>query len=82
MDILQTGLLQRYATGNRGVNRTDNPDILQCGCKGFDSIVTIQHHVGGSHGYIHFAAGHILNVLEGSSRGLGIALHTLNAVGP
>lgn len=22
MDILQTGLLQRYATGNRGVNRT------------------------------------------------------------
>ena len=82
VDILQTGTLQRHAAGDGGVNSADDADIVQSLGELALAGVALQNNVGGGDGHVNFAGGHVLHVLEGTGGGLGVALHTVQLVGP
>ena len=82
MDILQTGILQRYAAGNGCVHRADDSDVLQGLGKRLCAGIAVQHHIRSGHGHVYLTAGHVLHVLEGAGRSLGVTFDSLNAIGP
>ena len=84
VDVLHAGVLQRHAAGDGGVHRADDPHVLQSAdlLKAARAGVAVEHHVGGGHGHVNLAAGHVLHILEGTGGSLRIALHALDVIGP
>ena len=84
IDVLQSAGLQGDAAENRGVDRADDADVVELSdvSELSGSVVAVQDDVCGRDCDVDFTGSNVLDVLEGSGRGLGVALHAFDVVGP